>query len=256
MRSRQLVMRIGAVASLLAAVVVAVAVPGIGKWIVAAVLAGLASAVSGLVARSADRSVARGRAVVLDPKPSTPIVVTGSQEADRAVDRGHIGPIPEDVDARRANVVALWRTSVYVAVEAVVNRAVILTGLSVQIESRSAPPDVQILPRRRPKGRPRRTFNVQLSDVNPGMRLNVGLDASTPRLEPAEGVPDFPYTVAPDDPEVFVLRAALDSAGDVQWRVGVHWVCNGESGVVIADDEGRPFRLVRPRQRPCSGEDA
>jgi hypothetical protein len=227
-----------------------VEVPGIGKWIATAALTGLATAVSGLVTRSADQAVARGREVALDPAPSAPIYATGRQLPGRGVGTGHVGPIPEDGNARPANTVDLWRTSVYVAVEAAVDRAVILTGLSMQIESRSTPPAVQIFPRRRPRGRPRRTFDVQLSDANPDTRLTVDLNASTPRLEPAEGVPDFPYTVTPDDPEIFELRAALDTPGDVKWRVGVHWVCHGESGVVIADNNGQPFRLVSPGRVP------
>jgi hypothetical protein len=166
-RSRRLALRLGAGASLLAAVAAAVEVPGIGKWIATAALTGLATAVSGLVTRSADQAVARGREVALDPAPPAPIYATGRQLPGRGVDTGHVGPIPDDVNARPANTVDLWRTSVYVAVEAAVDRAVILTGLSMQIESRSTPPAVQISPRRRPRGRPRRTFDVQLSDANP-----------------------------------------------------------------------------------------
>lgn len=76
-----------------------------------------------------------------------------------------------------------------------------------------------------------RTFRVNLSEL-------------TPQVRPGDGVPDFPYTVSHLDPERFFLHVTSSAPGDVTWRVELHWRCNGETGVVIADAEGQPFRLV------------
>lgn len=233
--SRRRMVRAGVAVLLLAAVVVVVAVPGIGKWIVAAVLAGLASALGGLVARSADKVITRGRDAVLAPTPSAPLIVMAYQTPGLS---GHIGPVPEDLEARRNSTgwVDLGSSVVHLTVEATVERAVILSKLDIRVESRCAPPridEVEPPPMAEPMSPEQlRTFHVDLSD-------------QTPVPRPAHGVPDFPYTVSHLDPEHFFLRVTSGTPGDVTWRVGVHWLCNGQSGVVIADREGQPFRLVK-----------
>lgn len=229
-------MRIGAATLLAAAVAVAVAVPGVGKWILAAVLAGLASAIGGLVARGADRAIARGHETVVDPTPKPPIVVTAYQDGLN----GHIGPMPEDLEGwiNSTGWVATGSTGVHLTVEAAVDRAVIITGLSMQVESRSAPPSIDgdSLSFLSPAPMDPHTFDLHISEVD--------LSAPTSFATPAEGVPAFPYTVSSLDPEYFIIRTELSSPGYVTWRVRVHWTCSGQSGVVIADEEGQPFRLV------------
>jgi hypothetical protein len=78
-----------------------------------------------------------------------------------------------------------------------------------------------------------RTFEVNLSDP-------------TPLPGPVAGVPDVPYRVSHLDPERFILHPMLRTPEDVTWRVEVHWLCNGQSGVLVADLAGGPFRLVGP----------
>lgn len=223
---------------LLAAVVLAVAVPGVGTWIVAAVVAGVASTLGGLVTRSADKALALGRDAVLASAPAAPLVVAAFQGDGM---RGHIAPVPSDLTELRGSpgwVAVGSRTVVWLMIEATVDRAVILTKLEVRVESRATPPpidDIEPPPMAEPMAEQElRTFQVNLSDPTP-----------VPR--PADGVPDFPYTVSHLDPERFLLQVDAGGPGDVAWRVNVHWLCNGRSGDVIADNEGQPFRLVTMR---------
>ncbi|MGW3240309.1 hypothetical protein [Streptomyces olivaceus] len=239
MESRRLIARIGAAVLLLAAVVLAVAVPGVGTWIAAAVLAGLASAIGGLVTRGTDQVLARGRDAIVASTLVAPIVVEATEPYGR---NKHVGPIPVRREERRDSpgwVTEGVATSVHLTIEATVERAVILTKLDVLVESQSPyppanledPPDSGIYPAPMPPEK-LRTFRVNLDEASP-----------TPR--PYRRVPKFPYKVSHLDPERFHIRAIMDRPGDVTWRVMIHWRCNGQSGVVVADDEGRPFRFVR-----------
>ncbi len=242
MESRRLLARVGAAVLLVAAVALVAVVPGVGTWIGAAVLAGLASALGGLVTRSADKAIARGRAAVLDLPQTAPLIVEAWLEY---YELGHIGPMPEEREERQNSpgwVPVGAVASVHLMVEATVDRAVILTKLDVRVESRSAAPlHIEYPTRDEDEPRPAvmpseesRTFQVNLSDP-------------TPVPKPARRVPKFPYTVSHLDPERFRLRVIAGTPGDVTWRVDVHWRCNGQSGIVIADEEGQPFRLVTPR---------
>jgi hypothetical protein len=248
-RSRRVIVRAGVIALLLAAVVAAIVMPGVGKWAIAALLAGLASALSGLVSRGADKAIAGGRnALLAPPPPSAPLTVHAAQTplGVRATQvgmvRGRIGPLPEGPSARAdsRNWVALSGATVHLFVEATAERAVILRELRVRVESRSAAPGIDsIAPPLAPApmaAQRLRTFEVDLSDP-------------VPRPRPAADVPDFPYTVSHLDPERFILHARLSTPEDVTWRLEVHWLCNGESGVLVADLEGEPFRLVGPHAR-------
>lgn len=236
MGSRRFWLRVGVVALLLAAVAVAVAVPGVGKWIVAAVLAGLASALGGIVARGADKAIMRGRDAVLVPTPQAPLTVRTEQEMILV---GHVGPLPEDLTAVRSlDLVSIHECVVRVFVEAAVDRAVILTKLDVQVQSRCTPPPIGYVFRLKDE------LNDSYFEIPKERTFEVDLGGPTPVVRPAEGVPDFPYGVSHLEPERFILRASASTPGDFSWRVGVHWICKGESGVVVAEQEGQPFRLV------------
>ncbi|MFE1877744.1 hypothetical protein ACFW9N_44090 [Streptomyces sp. NPDC059496] len=196
----------------------AVAVPGIGKWIVAAVLAGLASALGGLVARGADKAITRGREAVLPPTPLPPITVKAYQYGFSSGDVG--GPW-----------VWLDTTTVDLVVEATVDRAVILSQLEVRVESRGTPP---------------RIFDSNdyfrgALEIRP---FHVDLAEPTPEVRPVDATPDFPYSVSPLDPEHFLIDVTSSTPGDFTWRFDVHWLCKGQSGVVTANQQGPPFRLI------------
>ncbi|WP_148236042.1 hypothetical protein [Streptomyces xiamenensis] len=217
---------------------VAVVVPGISKWILAAVLAGVASAISGLVTRVADKVMARGRDAVLVSSSSAPIIVAASSDASA---RGHIGTPPMDLAELQdsPNWVDLWDTAVYLTVEANVERAVVLRKMEIQVESRDTPPEIVCI-ERKPSPAPMdpRTFDVHFGRVD--------LDNAAPELDPIGRGNKFPYKVSHLDPEYFELHTSLSSPGDITWRIRVHWLCNGQVGITIADLKGQPFRLVRP----------
>ncbi|MFF3725663.1 hypothetical protein ACFYYM_25195 [Streptomyces erythrochromogenes] len=121
-------------------------------------------------------------------------------------------------------------------VEATIDRAVIISKLEARVESRDAPPpDLYFGEVELPEA-------MEPDDLR---RFRVNLDDPEPTARPADnGVPDFPYTVSHLDPERFILMVTADTPGDYTWSVAVHWLCKGQSGVVIADHEGPPARFV------------
>ncbi|WP_030960566.1 hypothetical protein [Streptomyces sp. NRRL S-378] len=206
--------------------------PGIGKWIVAAVLAGLASALGGLVARGADKAITRGREAVLPPSPLPPITVKARQ----------YGGLGGDIRNRSEMSVRDWvdfgdprvylnATTVDLVVEATVDRAVILSQLEVRVESRGAPPRIFDHGYLAGGAMEIRSFHVDLADP-------------TPEVRPADGSSDFPFTVSHLDPERFIIEVTSSTPGDFTWRFDVHWLCKGQSGVVTANQQGPPFRLI------------
>ncbi|MEV6702206.1 hypothetical protein AB0M68_34530 [Streptomyces sp. NPDC051453] len=249
MSSRQLVTRGCAVGLALAAAVVAVVVAGVGKWVLAAVLAGASAAVTGLVTRNVDKAFTRGSEAVLARKPEDPITVHASQ---LALFRGYIGPLPPTTERWRepANVVPLGELQVHLLVEAAGDRTAIISKLDVRVESCDAPPQVTHLgsSRFRPMdAQEQREFHVTL---DAGLAANATEPAILMRL--ADDVPDFPYTVTPLEPDHFYVYVGIDEPGDFRWRIGVHWICRGQSGVSIVDQDGQPFRIVRTERLPRS----
>lgn len=246
--SRQVVIRGCAVVLALAAAVVAVLVAGVEKWVLTAVLAGASAAVTGLVTRNVDRAFTRGSEAVLARSPEDPITVHASQVSFM---RGYIGPLPPTTERWResANVVELNDVVVHLIVEASGDRTAVISKLDVRVESCDAPPHVSHLgsvPVYAPMApRQLREFRVTL-DV--GLSANAAEPAPLPR--PADGVPDFPYMVAPLGPDHFFIHATTEEPGDFRWRIGVHWICNGQSGVIVADHDGQPFRVVHPERSP------
>ncbi|MFF0766159.1 hypothetical protein ACFYWH_40145 [Streptomyces sp. NPDC003737] len=221
------------------------------RWILTAILAGASAAVTGLVTRNVDKVITRGGEAALARTPEDPITVHASQPPGV---RGYVGPLPPTTERWRdsANVVELFDTVVHLIVEAAGDRTAIIHKLDVRMESCDAPPHVSHFaepPRSAPMSpRQLREFRVSL---NVGISANATEPAPPPR--PADGVPDFPYTVAPLDPDHFFIHVTPDEPGDFRWRIGVHWICNGKSGVVVADLGGQPFRVVRLEPRSRSG---
>jgi hypothetical protein len=220
------------------------------KWILTAVLAGASAAVTGLVTRNFDKVITRGGEAVLARTPEDPITVHASQPPGT---RGYIGPLPPTTERWRdsANVVQLFDAVVHLIVEAAGDRTAIINKLDVRMESCEAPPHVSHLagpPAPAPMS-PR-----QLREFRVSLNVRLSANATEPALSPrpADGVPDFPYTVTPLDPDHFYIHVSTDEPGDFRWRIGLHWICNGKSGVVVADLCGQPFRVVRPEPRSRS----
>jgi len=70
---------------------------------------------------------------------------------------------------------------------------------------------------------------------------------------PPEGEPEwsikpvrFPYEVSATDAETFAIYAVTEDY-DVDWVVEVDWVSAGESGTVVVDNGGKPFRTTSVR---------
>ena len=134
-------------------------------------------------------------------------------------------------------------TEVSVLVEARGARAVVLRALRVKVLSREP-------------ARPVVGSRVILAAM--GRRFfDVLLDEDPPRLAPAAAgsddgwirrltrrrpeAPGFPFTVAPLDPEMFVLKPS--STHEVQWVLELDWTYQGHVGTVTVDSAGEPFRV-------------
>ncbi|WP_026315960.1 hypothetical protein [Actinokineospora enzanensis] len=112
-----------------------------------------------------------------------------------------------------------------ITVEAVPDRAVVLTGLRARVVSR------------------RRSVTGYLGHLGPvSVRpFVVDLDAEEPLARPNHGVPDFPYTVTPHQPEVFEVKVVTTDR-EVRWRLELGWLCAGRAGSTLMDVAGEPFR--------------
>jgi hypothetical protein len=115
-----------------------------------------------------------------------------------------------------------------VAVEALDDRAVILSSMRPAVLSRRPPsgilsPHAGIL-----KPRP---FAVLLDD-------------DPPRLVPrGSGKAGFPFTVQKQDPELFELTVETKQ-WDVTWLLELDWICAGRAGTKRIDLAGSPFRTI------------
>ncbi|WP_141725990.1 hypothetical protein [Actinacidiphila rubida] len=243
-------MRISAVVLALAAAVVALVAAGAEKWALTAVLAGASAAVTGLVTRNVDTAISRGREVVLARAPDDPLTIHASQVSGF---RGYVGPLPPTTERWRdpANGVDLFAVVVHLIVEAAGDRTAIIDKLDVRMESCDAPPHVSDL-REPPLAAPMSPRQMREFHVSLHVGLSANATGPAPSPRPAAGVPDFPYTVTPLSPDHFYVRVTTDGPGDFRWRIGVHWICGGKSGVVVTDLQGQPFRVVRPEPQPRS----
>ncbi|WP_146060257.1 hypothetical protein [Amycolatopsis sp. CA-128772] len=134
-------------------------------------------------------------------------------------------------------------TAVSVLVEARGARAVVLRALRVKVLSRE-PARPVIASRMILAIMDRRFFDVLL-------------DEDPPRLVPAAAgsddgwirrltrrrpeAPAFPFTVAPLDPEMFVLKPF--STHEVQWVLELDWTYQGRAGTMTLNRAGEPFRV-------------
>lgn len=134
-------------------------------------------------------------------------------------------------------------TEVSVLVEARGARAVVLRALRVRVLSRE-PARPVVASRGICSIMDRRFFDVLL-DENPPRLVpaaagsNAGWIRRLTRRPPEP--PGFPFTVAPLDPEMFVLKPS--STHEVQWVLELDWTYQGQAGTVTVDRAGEPFRV-------------
>lgn len=162
-----------------------------------------------------------------------------------------LGPVPpvydpDDLDARPrwadTHGGADANTSyVDVTVQGTGSRAVILTGLRVDVVSRAAPLSGT-------------TIREQCGDALWARYFDIDLDREPPAIAPSvdkrqevefEGAPpdpiDFPYTVTEGDPEWFTL---VTSTVDCycEWTATLEWKAGDDEGTSRITDGGKPFR--------------
>lgn len=144
--------------------------------------------------------------------------------------------------------------SVQVLVEATGARAVVLTRLRPVVLARRVP-------------QPTRSVGFHLGGLG-SYAFEALLDEEPPRLQPvpilkpsdppmvrllgamfrSKRITDFPFTVAPLDPGLFLINPCTDRH-DIEWQLELDWIYQGRRGTTLIDDNGHPF-LVGPAHRP------
>jgi hypothetical protein len=221
------------------------------KWLVGIVVAGIAAAITGLIASGITSGVHRvGRKF---EKTVAPVQVIGIQRPAKLGSAHYVFskpissiPFPTKGDLRYIPAWDAWahshggldadRSVVRVLVEGNSDLPVVLTDVTVDVTRRAAPPKgVYVVPF---GGGP---LGVRYFDVN--------LDSDPPVVQSVkaeftkEPAIDFPYRVSQTDPEVLNIAASTAKC-DCSWRALLHWVYKGKSDVTVIDDHGRPFRTV------------
>jgi hypothetical protein len=225
------------------------------KWLVGLVLAGIAAAVTGIIASGITSGAHRVKhAFEKTPAPVGFTLVdvkrpskfgTGHYVFTRPIEsipfptksEGDLRYITTwDAWARRHGGVEADRTFVRFVVEGNTPLPVVLTGLTIDVTGRApAPKGVHIAPF---GGGP---VGVRYFDVN--LDRDPPTVGSVPAEFTKEPAIDFPYRVSQTEPEVFSI-AAETAKCDCRWRALLHWVYKEKNGVTVIDDHGRPFRTV------------
>ncbi|GAA4547814.1 hypothetical protein [Amycolatopsis samaneae] len=143
---------------------------------------------------------------------------------------------------------------VQVLVEATGARAVVLTRLRPVVLSRRVPERTRsvgwVL-----GGLGAHAFRAQLEEEPPRLRPVEHPKPSDPPMIRRLGtlfrtkrVTDFPFTVAPLDPALFIVEPHAERH-DIEWRLELDWTYQGRRGTTVIDDHGHPF-LIGPTHRP------
>lgn len=132
-------------------------------------------------------------------------------------------------------------TFVELVVQGTSRKSVVLTDLRFRVQRLPAP--LGLVVKATPGG-----------DGIEGRIATVDLDASPPKISGMRNDPDpeadgsrwsFPLRVTESEPEVLYLFA-ICQRHDCRWSAELHYVADGEHGVVTVDNKGRPFRTVGP----------
>jgi hypothetical protein len=212
--------------SVVAVVIVVVVVHSVQIWLVAAVLGGAASVIAAAVARLVDRGLAKGRELVLGA--DEPIVVSTSFESNvllRLAEQPGGG----------FSAMSAGEQQIKMLVEASVDRAVVLRGLRINVVSRRAPIQGELM--------------VVLHAV-PLRTFDVDLDLDEPKPVPRSGTPDFPYAVSPDEPEQFLI-VVRTRRNHIVWRMELDWTFQGQLGSTRIEE---PYFQVTPIPSDTAGD--
>ncbi|HEX6340970.1 hypothetical protein [Umezawaea sp.] len=119
---------------------------------------------------------------------------------------------------------------VTVTVQGTAGRAVVLQSARVEVV-RSLPAPVGLF------------LRAGCASKVPPRYFRVDLDRSEPRLVAEPDTPDFPYRVDQADPEQLIVTTKVTTAL-VEWRLRLAWTSGEESGELVLDDHGLPFRTT------------
>jgi hypothetical protein len=228
------------------------------KWLLGILVAGVAAALTGIVANAVTSGADRARGAFEESKPPVGLTVGKAIQADRRANlssthwiftkplseikypnSGNLGDAKVwEAWARKNGGIESSTTGIEVVIEGTTPYPVILTGLTVDVVRRAPPPrGIRIVPfGGGPVGK--RLFNVDLDDNPPTI-------TALPDEFSDAGAIDFPYQVSQTDPEVFRILASTNKC-DCSWRAKLHWVYHGQQGVTVIDDNGQPFRTASP----------
>jgi hypothetical protein len=224
------------------------------KWLIGLLVAGVAAVATSYLTSGIRSGVDRAHTLV--KHQPAPVVATVSHSGSKGSGHWYFAgrssavkaiPLPTgdlanletwDAWARAHGGVDADMTAVQVVLEGATPYPVILTGLTVDVVDRGAPP--------------RQGVHYMVTGGGPvGVRyFEVMLDRRPPTVHsiPAEFKPlkpaiDFPYKVSQTDPEVLDIRAYALKC-DCTWRANLQWVYHGKRGSTVIDDGGKPFRTV------------
>jgi len=127
--------------------------------------------------------------------------------------------------------------AVEVTVEGDNGKAVILTGLDIQVLTREElSDDVMAVGTGCGEGIEKRYYSVDLDEPAPHFKLSETDENGRPVVKSV----DFPYKVSANDPEVFVL-AGNSLRHAIRWKAVLHWVADGKEGTSSISDGGDAF---------------
>lgn len=146
--------------------------------------------------------------------------------------------------ARENNAVAVGTDRVELAIQGRSEAQVTLLGMRAKVIKRNPPM----------RGT---AYGLQCGGEGVYRWMSVNLDAPRPTavsriedsIEPDDAAPQrrgpirFPYTVALNDTELFLVDGSTEKCL-CEWIIEVDWTSQGRSGVMVVDDNGRPFRTT------------
>ncbi|WP_406436988.1 hypothetical protein OHB14_60580 [Streptomyces sp. NBC_01613] len=131
----------------------------------------------------------------------------------------------------------LTGSTVEVTVEGTNGKAVILTGLDVQVTKREPfNEDVISVGTGCGGGVEERYYSVDLDEPTPHFKLSETDENGQPIAKSV----DFPYKVSANDPEVFILSGGA-LRGAIHWKAVLRWVADGKEGSSEISNGGKPF---------------
>ncbi len=139
-------------------------------------------------------------------------------------------PMPYTDDKPSAAAVLSSDGELTVTVQGLTGRSVVLQSITVDVTNRSRPMNGAYLPR-------------ECEGEMTPRKYRVDLDASKPRLVPEPKTVAFPYKVNDIEPEQFVVAPVITS-GAAEWRLILSWTSGPDSGELVVDDAGKPFRTT------------